>query len=316
MTDQTIPRIARLDLDSLITHLDVEFLQLSECLVSHGWRLELTTIEAPAIHYNLAGSGQMIIDHHPPIELRPHALIIVPQGHRFILEGPANSETTWRTLDATEQDFPAGSLRKLVAGDGVPQIMLICGYFRALYGPSVDLFAALSSPIVEYYDATDRLEHPLKAAMAELIAQEVAMKAMTTVLLKQVLVALLRRSLSSLDLWAARFSMLSDLQIAGAFAEMVSRPNAAHSIQSLSRNAGLSRSAFMTRFATAFGQSPIAVLRQLRMRQAALLLASNTLPVDQIAQRAGYASRSSFSRAFKAVYGSDPTEYRDKRRSS
>ena len=312
MTDRVRQRIAQVDLDSLMTHLDVEFVKLSECLVSKGWRLEMATSDAPAIHYNLTGSGRMIIGGHAPVELRPHTLVIVPQGHRFILEGPSISmeQSEWSTVDATLGDIPSGDLRKFIAGEGDQQLMLICGYFRASYGQAVDLFAALSSPIVEYYGPTDRLEETLRAAMAELVAQEVAMKAMTTALLKQVLISLLRRSLGSFDLLVERFSMLGDPQIASILAEMVARPAAPHSVQSLSRNAGLSRSAFMARFTAVFGRSPISVLRKIRMRHAAGLLAANALTIDQIAERSGYASRTSFSRAFRSVYGNDPSEYR------
>ena len=66
----------------------------------------------------------------------------------------------------------------------------------------------------------------------------------------------------------------------------------------------------MLRFADLIGASPIAVLRQLRMRQAAAMLAShNELSIDQIARNVGYSSRSSFLRAFRKVYGMDPSEY-------
>jgi AraC family transcriptional activator of mtrCDE len=91
---------------------------------------------------------------------------------------------------------------------------------------------------------------------------------------------------------------------------MVNRPGAPHSIHSLAQLSGLSRSSFMLRFADLIGESPIAVLRQLRMRQAATMLASNyELSIDQIARNVGYASRSSFLRAFRKVYGMDPSEY-------
>lgn len=52
-------------------------------------------------------------------------------------------------------------------------------------------------------------------------------------------------------------------------------------------------------------------LRSLRMRQAAgLLVADKGSPIEQVAAQAGYSSRSSFSRAFRSVYGCDPAEYR------
>jgi AraC-like DNA-binding protein len=45
------------------------------------------------------------------------------------------------------------------------------------------------------------------------------------------------------------------------------------------------------------------------------MLASNyELSIDQIARNVGYASRSSFLRAFRKVYGMDPSEYMETER--
>jgi AraC family transcriptional activator of mtrCDE len=52
------------------------------------------------------------------------------------------------------------------------------------------------------------------------------------------------------------------------------------------------------------------VLRDLRMRQAAEQLTASALTVDEIIRHAGYASRSSFVRAFRKAYGIDPSSYR------
>jgi AraC family transcriptional activator of mtrCDE len=136
------------------------------------------------------------------------------------------------------------------------------------------------------------------------------MGAMTASLLKQVIIALARRSLKSSQSWTDRFSILADRQITRAFADMVARPGAAHTVQSLAYSASLSRSAFMARFSEIFGRSPMAILRDLRMRQAALDLTTTTTPVDVVAHNAGYESRSSFVRAFRKAYNVDPSEYR------
>jgi len=207
------------------------------------------------------------------------------------------------------QAFLSSTPRRLVAGTGEPKIVLICGYFHAVYGASVNLFAALGKPIVEQFDADDELDHKFTSALAELLAQEVGVGAMTATLMKQVLVVLLRRSLQSVDLWSERFSILSDAHIARAFAIMVAQPGAAHSVHSLAQCACLSRSAFMARFSALFGQAPMVILRELRMRQAGLLLASD-MPVDQVALAVGYAGRSSFLRAYRKANGSSPSESR------
>jgi AraC family transcriptional activator of mtrCDE len=297
-----------------MTTLEVDFVKLSECLVSSGWRLTLDGTDAPAIHYNLMGTGRITIGDHPPIDLYPHTLIVAPPKQTLFIEvrteRPVASSDT--TVDGHWFDFEPGAFRKFIAGNGKPELILICGYFRASFGASVNLFEPLSSPIVEQFDATDQLDHKLKSALAELVAQEVGSGAMTTALLKQVLITLFRRSLSSLNLWVERFSILADPQIARAFADMVAEPGAPHSVNALSRKVGLSRSVFMERFAAALGKPPMAILRQLRMRQAAALLANSNLSIDQISHDVGYASRSSFFRAFRKVFGSDPSEYRGK----
>ena len=135
-------------------------------------------------------------------------------------------------------------------------MLLICGFFRASYGVSLDLFTSLAGPIVEQFDASDQLDQKMKAALGELVAQEVGMGVMTAAYMKQVLVALVRRSLKSSTRWIERFSMWGDPQIARAFSEMAARPGAPHTVQSLSQKVGLSRTVFMARFAATFGVSP------------------------------------------------------------
>lgn len=46
------------------------------------------------------------------------------------------------------------------------------------------------------------------------------------------------------------------------------------------------------------------------MRFAASLLAANALSIEQVTHYAGYQSRSSFTRAFRKQYGTDPSDYR------
>jgi AraC family transcriptional regulator, activator of mtrCDE len=304
--------VDRADLDRLMTALEVEFVKLAECLVSPGWRLILHGSGATGIHYNLGGSGRILIGNHEPIEIRPHTLVIAPRGEQLVIEALPDQalQGNARTIEGMLPESAPDSIRRFVAGEGGPQIMLICGYFSALLGSSVDLFAALPSPIVEQFMPDDRVDVKLEAALRELVAQEVGTGAMVAALLKQVLITLLRRSLGDMDRWLERFAILSDPQIARAFADVVARPGAPHSVDSLARKAGLSRSVFMARFTNCFGRSPIAVLRDLRMRLARQLLAGGDRSIEQIFSEVGYSSRSSFVRAFRAAHGQDPSSYR------
>jgi AraC family transcriptional activator of mtrCDE len=307
-------QISNMDLDRLISGLEVNVVSLAECVVSPGWRLAFRGGDKPALHYNLSGLGKMVVGNFPAIPLLPHTLVLIPAMIPFRIEAGKNEGVALRQIEARQPSESPDEVARYIAGNSDPEIILICGYISTVYGKSLDIFDTLASPIVEQFDEKDRLDHSLKSALAELVAQEVGMGAMTGSLMKQVLVRLLRRSLSSADLWSERFPILGDPQIARAFADMVAEPGASHSVKSLSNTAGLSRSGFMQRFTNAVGLSPLAVLRQLRMRRAASLLEANIWSLEQIANAVGYTSQRSFARAFRAVYGTDPSEYRNSSR--
>src|SRR3954463_15064496 len=309
MSDSPNLVLPRSDLDVLMATLDVDVIGLIECLVSPGWRLSFGSADAPAIHYNLSGTGRMVIRGFPAFPLVPHTLVITPAKNPFHIEvDDCIAPKTVNVVEAQWDPRFGERIQRFVAGDVEPMVTLICGYFRATYGSSIDLFAGLSTPIVERFEPGDELGSKLQAALAEISGRQVGMQAMTTAILKQVLVTLVRRCLNSTSVWLERFSILSDRQIALAFADMVARPSANHSVAALAQKAGLSRSAFMARFVRAIGCSPMVALRQMRMKRAADMLAAKTFSVEQIARAVGYRSCSSFLRAFRQVHGHVPEE--------
>ena len=310
MAGEPFWRISRQDLDKLMTTLDVTFVRLSECALAAAAHLAVARTNASTIHYCLRGAGVILLDDETPIRLTPHTLVIVPPGRAMTVAATEHPAAPQNAGKHDNGGFTPGSSQWHTVGDGEPALVLACGCFRANYGPALDLFASLATPIVEAFDVHDQLDQVMACAMAELAAQDVGGGPMSAALLKLVLLALLRRCLVSTNAWVERFSILSDPPIARAFAEMASRPSVPHTVQSLSHAVGLSRSAVMARFSAAFGESPMSLLRRVRMRHAADLLAANALSIDQVALNAGYQSRSSFTRTFRRYYGSDPSEYR------
>jgi AraC family transcriptional activator of mtrCDE len=315
---KSVARISAPDLNHLIAVLDVQVVALSECLVSPGYNLVLGGHEYPGIHYVLEGAGLIHVQNEPPVRVEPHTLVIVPPNCPFRLEVFKGDEQpgTTEAVNGADNVKLVDSIYRYNAGDAGPKTVMICGFFKTLYGSSMDLFETLSTPIVENFSAGDQLDAKLKIAMTELMSQEIGSGAMSAALLKQVIVALVRKSLSSMNVWVERFSMLSDPQIAHAFADMVAQPGKAHTIHTLAETACLSRSAFMVRFTNAIGRSPMMVLRDLRMRQAATDLAAGNMSIDHVVRNTGYASRSSFARAFKEAYGVDPSRYRESTQAS
>lgn len=297
------------DLDRLLTELDVAIIGLAECFLSPNWALSSSNIQNTAIYYNVSGVGRLCVCGAPTIKLVPHMLVIIPRASKIRIEEESFCGTS-NEINVGHIGNSGNTTTKYVIGTGESALAGISGEFRASFGGSMDLFKSLSSPIIECFDANSGVHENLKLAVSEFNVREVGMHALAAALLKRVLVTIFRRSMHSAELWAERFPILGDPQISRAFASMVAEPRAAHSIHSLSHIAGLSRSAFMARFTNVFGISPVAALRRLRMREAESLLVADTLAIDEIANMVGYANRTSFSRAFRAIYGTDPTNFR------
>jgi AraC-like DNA-binding protein len=84
------------------------------------------------------------------------------------------------------------------------------------------------------------------------------------------------------------------------------------SVESLAREARMSRSAFALRFRTILGQTPLEYLTQWRMYRAGAMIRANNTSLSEVASAVGYGSESSFSRVFRRETGLAPREYRRK----
>jgi AraC-like DNA-binding protein len=111
-------------------------------------------------------------------------------------------------------------------------------------------------------------------------------------------------------------SALRDPRIGSALAFLNRHPESDWSLATLSRQAGMSRTSFATRFAELVGEPPMRYLMRCRVNKAAKLLRDGRTSVRQVAERVGYDSELGFSRAFKRLVGSSPAEYRRKSNSA
>jgi AraC-like DNA-binding protein len=85
-------------------------------------------------------------------------------------------------------------------------------------------------------------------------------------------------------------------------------------VEDIARTAGMSPSRLHARFREATGVSPMRYLAAERARRAAFLLERTAHPVATIAQEAGYADQSAFTRAFRRETGLTPQEHRARAR--
>ncbi|WP_230459417.1 helix-turn-helix domain-containing protein [Burkholderia ubonensis] len=81
-------------------------------------------------------------------------------------------------------------------------------------------------------------------------------------------------------------------------------------LEQLASLVNISRYHFLRKFSRTFGQSPHAMLTQMRMQRAYELLASSDLKISMIALECGYGQHSHFTVAFKRHFGHAPSQVR------
>lgn len=299
-------------LERLLTGLEFDIHGLVEYRISTGWRVSLPTIGLCGICYVSGSPCRIIVGRSPPVLLPPNSVAIVPSGKSLLLEGPGARPL--RTLSLSESDL-AGSHAAtaggpIIAGNDDPTTNVTYIFFRAYWGTACELFRNVQSPIIDEFGGEDPIHKIFGKVVEEYRGSQFGAQVMLTALLKQVTVVLLRRSREASRPWLLGLVIMKDPAINRVFSEMVALPGAQYSVATLSEKACLSRSAFMVRFVAAVGAPPFVVLRELRMKRAAELLASEAMTIDQVARAVGYGSRSSFARAFRTVYGVDVSRHR------
>jgi AraC-like DNA-binding protein len=97
---------------------------------------------------------------------------------------------------------------------------------------------------------------------------------------------------------------------------MHERPGHSWTVAELAAAARMSRSPFAARFREAVGEAPLAYLTRWRMHLASGLLEEGGLGLKEVADRVGYGSEASFSKAFKSFAGIPPGRWRERRASA
>jgi AraC-like DNA-binding protein len=101
-----------------------------------------------------------------------------------------------------------------------------------------------------------------------------------------------------------------DPEIGRVLAAIHLNPSADWSIEALAKTMRGSRSAFAERFTRVVGETPARYVAQVRMHHARQWLTRDKARIGVVAQRLGYDSEASFSRAFKRVMGVPPSHFR------
>lgn len=295
-------------LDRLLATMDVAVEAFAICEVRRGLRL-VGGANAVEIHYVLSGTLFLTVADRPTMRCGPGSIVIVPPGLRQVI---AAEEAVGTDVEAADSCAPtrSGMLLFDAAEGGTGDVRLVCGLIAANISGSFGLLDAVTQPVVEDLSDVAVVRQSYAAMLEEIGGEGLGSRALTGALMKACLIVLLRRHFAHAGEGSSILSTLRDPRLGKAVTTVLDRPAAAHSVASLARAAGMSRSAFAREFSTNLAMSPMAFVARTRLHHAAELLTATRLPVKVIAASVGFASRSHFSRAFSAAYGADPSGFR------
>jgi len=295
-------------IDRILRDLDLSMRAFAVCEIAPGWRLQMDGADWVTVHFALSGDGRLRMRDGSTVALPTGSLAIIPAHRAHAIEAGGSIEHEAQT------HYPAydGDLSVFEAGpsDVDDEVTVVCGRIEARYGGRLGLFDRLTEPIILDFSDLPQMGEVFGRLLSEERDRSATSGVMMTALMNEALILIFRQLCRDPDCPLPWLTALEDPRLVAVLGQIHHRPDASHSLDSLAATAAMSRSSFAEAFSAHLGRSPMAYVRDTRMRRAASLLRGTSMKIDDVAGRVGYSSRSQFSRAFSDRFGISPAAYR------
>jgi AraC-like DNA-binding protein len=301
--------MATATVDALLEAVSVEIEAFAICEIGEGVRLIIPPVEMIEVHYVLEGTLHHTVDEKESLEAGAGSMLIVPPDR---LQHLAASSDAVRDQDCYDVCVPVREGMLVVdATDGKePALRVACGAVMPNPVGSFGPLKSLTRPVVEDLSDFPVVSAAFAALLDEIRAPKEGTRAMMSALMKSCLVVLLRRHLERSRLAGTAPAVFQDKRLSRAITAILNLPAGTHSVTSLAREAGMSRSAFAREFKTALDMTPMEFVARVRLDLAHRYLETTGMGVEGIAVAVGFNSRSHFSHLFREYYGTDPSSFR------
>lgn len=269
------------------------------------------------VHYMLNNSCAITFGDDPkPVELHEGDLAIFPHGTARTFAAEHGVQAT--PLSALVPHCRPGESGVVRVGTPPYRTRMLCAslHYSAIGEPG--LYNALPRIIVLRRHMLE--DEPLLLRTLDSLPSEigrtapgsrlVTLRAFETVFVLSLRIAMEQLAEESPALSALHHPGISKalMAIHGSYAEP-------WTVESLSREAGMSRSTFSQMFRELVGEPPMRHLTVRRLQEARRLLADTSVPQHDIAQRIGYRSQVGFHLAFRKEFDMTPGDFRSRRAS-
>jgi len=297
--------------------LDSEF-TAPWCVLAHLSRDDCKFVfEVPTqlIAYHVVISGRLFItvDSEPAVEVCAGEVVLLPRNDAHVLASQPETKGAVRARDLI-QPSADGGLPRIFHGGGGAATHVVCGFLSSdsFANPLIASLPRMLKLSVREGTSRDWIEASVRYAADELTKGRFASSSLMSRLSETLLVEAVRNyAQDGSDGRVGWLKGAADPQIGRALALIHEDIRASWSNETLAKEVGMSRSAFVDRFSEIVGMPPIRYLTSWRLNHARLNLRETRLPIGRLADQIGYGSEEAFSRAFKRAFGLSPAQWRD-----
>ena len=273
------------------------------------WALAIPPMESSLmLHVLTAGRCFLEVEGVPSRLLQPGDLALVPHGAGHVLTSAPGLPAA-KLFEIHREQVSERYETLNLGGDGEAATM-ICGLFKFDDPAAQQLITLLpkiiavdtwASPQSEWIQSTLRMI----AAEAKKMSPggETVITRLADILVIHAIRFWITHSESAQTGW---LGALQDPQIGRVISKIHRDPGRAWTLESLSSEASMSRSAFAERFTRLVGESAMRYVTRWRMNTARALLAERDVTVTEVANSLGYESEAAFNHAFRRHVGMSP----------
>lgn len=267
------------------------------------WAVRYAEFGQPGFCAVTEGRCRLAVDGEEPVILDEGDFVLLPATPAFTMSSLEPAPVV--LIDPATLPPPDGEVRH-GRPEGPPDVRQFGGYF-AFASPDAAVLVSLLPRMIHIRGA------PRLTQLVRLVGEEARRDDMGRDLILERLVEILLiealRAAPAQEAQPGLLRGLADPRIAIALRQIHGDVERAWTVPDLARAAGMSRSAFFDRFARLVGVRPMEYLLSWRMALAKSLLRTGGMALDDVAQRIGYGSASTFSTAFSRHVGMPPGRF-------
>src|SRR5262245_42405798 len=267
------------------------------------WSVRYSAFGEPSFCAALEGRCRLSVDRHRPLTLEAGDFVLLPATPGFTMS--SSEPGRLECFDPNVTSKALGEVRHGTRG-GRPDVRLLGGWF--VFGSTDTALLVSLLPSLVHVRGVERLSTFVRFVGDEASERRAGRELVLTKLVEVLLIEALRATPGA-HAPPGLLRGLADARLARAIRQMHSQLGRSWTVALLARTAGLSRSAFFERFTRIVGQPPMEYLLAWRMAVAKDLLRREDVGLDEVAERVGYSSASTFSTAFSRHVGRPPGRY-------